>query len=236
MSLCYTPTWRLRTRLLQLIICKLGKEASWNSQIFCCHVTSMSPHYKLWFFMLVCCALAQFLNNLIGWSAAHLNPSPADSQFHVRPIVMFTEAHTKAAEDIKICLSMLHIIVTTGELPPRKAIHWKIWVIQPLKRRWIHQPSLHQIHLILPENINMPILCNTCIIAQVTAPVWHISVHKVFIFRELWMTVMNYIYLKETQAACVQKCCLYYLTFIILQLAFKFATGAALGTVGCSAT
>lgn len=95
-----------------------------------------------------CCALIQFSNNLIGLLAAHLNPSPVDSQFHVRLIVMFTEAHTKPAE---VCLSMLHIIVTAGELPPRKAIHWrKIQVIQPWKRGWIHQPSLHQIHLILP--------------------------------------------------------------------------------------
>lgn len=45
--------------------------------------------------MLVCC-LTQFPNNLTGWLAAHLNPSPADSQFHVRLIVMLTEAHTKS--------------------------------------------------------------------------------------------------------------------------------------------
>lgn len=42
------------------------------------------------------------------------------------------------------------------------------------------------------------------------------------------MSVINYIYLKETQAAWVQRICLYYFTFIILQLAFKFATEAAL--------
>lgn len=40
------------------------------------------------------------------------------------------------------------------------------------------------------------------------------------------MSVMNCIYLKETQAC--KKICLYYFPLIILQLAFKFATGAAL--------
>lgn len=57
---------------------------------------------------------------------------------------------------------------------------------------------------------------------------------KTIIFRDLWMYVMNYIHLKETQAVWVQKFGLYFT--LIIQLAFKFAAGSALGSVECSTT
>lgn len=50
------------------------------------------------FFMVVCWAFIQFLNNRIGWLATNLNPSPTGSQFHVQRL-------------------MLHITAATSQLP-----------------------------------------------------------------------------------------------------------------------